>query len=222
MNVLTTRDLLRLSVMPSILAAIAAALIYAAAGRSLGFYLGPFFAVTLILPPLVTRRVGARDATLIAVAVIDTFAVAWLVAVFGGDLAVRQWLACYILLAAYGLALTVLTRATAAWLALLAGVAWLTWPVWTSPFVTINLARWLTPAHPLMAVNAIIRQHGMWLEQPLMYRYTSLGQDVPYTLPASIWPCVIAHVIIAIILMPPGALRARSSPPVGSSAAPAA
>jgi hypothetical protein len=221
----TTRDLLRLSVMPSVLAAIAAALIYAAAGRTLGFYLGPLFAVTLILPPLVTRRIAATHATLIAIAVVDTFAVAWLLAVFGRDLDLRQWLACYVVLAAYGLAILALTRATAAWFALVAGALWLTWPVWTSPFVTINLARWLTPAHPLMAVNVVVRQHGMWLEQRLMYRYSSLGQDVPYLLPASIWPCVIVHAALGVILLslrPRGRSRAPSSPPAGSSTAPSA
>ena len=207
----SARDLMRWSATPAVLAAIVAAAIYAAAGRTLGFYLGPFFATALILPPLVTRHVCTARALVIAAAVADTFAVAWLISVFAGDVGLRQWLACYVVLAAYTLALVAVTRVTAAWVALVVATLWLTWPVWTSPFVTIGLARWLTPAHPIMAVNSVVRQFGVWVEQPLMYRYTALGQDVPYTLPASVGASVLMHGAVALALLLPRLRRAVES-----------
>ena len=57
---------------------------------------------------------------------VDAIGVAWLIAVFGPNLTFLQWLQCYLVLAAYGLALTALTARTAAWVAVLCGVAWLT------------------------------------------------------------------------------------------------
>jgi hypothetical protein len=219
MTTTTVRDLLRLTVTPTTLAVIAVASIHAAAGRTLGFLLGPFFAVAMILPPLVTRRVRPARALIIAAAVVGTFVIGWLVA-FGGDGTLKQWLLCSIVLAAFTLALVALTRASAAWVAFVIATLWLTWPVWTSSFVTIGLANWLTPAHPLLAVNGVVRQFGVWLEQPLMYRYSALGQDVPYALPRTIWPCVMVHALAGIILLLPRASStARSRGPVESSAA---
>jgi len=124
-------------------------------------------------------------------------------------------------------ALTALARATTAWIAVIIGVAWLTWPVWTSPFINITLARWLTPAHPLMAINSVVMNYGAWLQQPLMYRYSSLGQDVPYLPPQSIWPCVLVHGAIALLLLAPEWWRARGrwqrrEAAAGSTAAPSA
>ncbi|MEA2710242.1 MAG: hypothetical protein QOF78_2843, partial [Phycisphaerales bacterium] len=146
----------------------------------------------------------------VAGAMVDALGVACLFAVFGPQITFVQWLECYLVLAAYAFALTALSRATAAWVAVLVGIAWLTWPIWTAPFLDIGVARWLTPAHPLMAINSIVLNHGVWLEQPLMYRFTTLNQDVPYALPRSIWPCAIVHVFIGLMLLAPGALRARS------------
>jgi hypothetical protein len=206
---LSIYSLLRLSAWPFVIGGAAASLCYAAAGETLGFYLGPVMAVTLILPVLVAGQARLRDAMIVGGAITDAVGIAWLIAVFGPNLTFTQWLACYLVLAAYALALLALTRATAAWFATLLGVAWLTWPVWTSPFLNITLARVLTPAHPLMAINSVVN-YDFWLEQPLMYRYASLGQDVPYVPPHSIWPCVIVHALIALLLLGPRAWwRAR-------------
>lgn len=207
---LSVRDLLRLSAWPFILAAAATSLCYAAAGGTLGFYLGPVMAVTLILPVMVAGHARLIGATIAAGAMLDAVGLAWLLAAFGPNLTFLQWLQCYLLLAAYAFALMALTRATAAWVAVVLGVAWLTWPLWTAPFLDITLARWLTPAHPLMAINRVVLDHGVWMEQPLMYRHATLGQDVPYALPRSIWPCVLVHTLIGLLLLAPAGWRARA------------
>ena len=203
-------DLLRLSAWPLAIAAAAVSLCYAAAGETLGFYLGPVMAVTVILPAMIEREQPWLAALVVAGAMVDAVGVAWLLAVFGPNLTFVQWLQCYLLLAAYAFALTALTRATAAWVTTLLAAAWLAWPLWTAPFLDITLARRLTPAHPLMAMNSVVLNYGVWMEQPLMYRQATLGQDVPYALPRSIWPCVIVHIFIGLLLSAPAWLRARS------------
>ena len=202
--VLSIADVLRISTWPFVIAAAATGLCYAAAGETLGFYLGPVMAVTLILPVMVAGHARLHEALIITGTMIDTIGIAWLIAVAGPNLTFFQWLSCYVILAAYCFALMALARSTAAWIATLLGIAWLTWPVWTSPFLDITLARWLTPAHPMLAINHVVLNHGAWLEQPLMYRYATLGQDVPYLLPQSVWPCVIVHALIGLLLLGPG------------------
>ena len=203
-------DLLLRAAWPIAVAGAATALCYAAAGETLGFYLGPVMMITLVLPSMIVVQSRLRDAAIIAGAMMDAVGLAWLIAVFGPNLTFLQWLACYVVLAAYAFALTALTRVTAAWIAVLVGVAWLAWPLWTAPFLDITLARWLTPGHPLMTINGVLlATHGAWLEQPLMYQYATLGQDVPYALPRSIWPCVIVHTLIGLLLLAPQWWRAR-------------
>jgi hypothetical protein len=203
-------EVLRIAALPFAIAGIGVGLCFIAAGESLGFYLGPAMVMTLILPVMVAARVRLRDSMIVAGAMIDAVGIVWLIAVFGPNLTFVQWLACYLVLAAYAFALAALARATAAWIATLLGIAWLTWPVWTSPFLNITLARWGTPAHPMLTINAVLLDHGVWLEQPLMYRYSVLGQDVPYALPQSIWPCVVMHALIGLLLLGRGWWRARA------------
>jgi len=216
---LSIADVLRISAWPFVMATLATGLCYAAAGETLGFYLGPVMAVTLILPVMVAGSARLRDAMIVAGAMVAAVAIGWVLTAFGANLSFIQWLACCLILAAYAFALTALARATAAWFATLLGVVWLTWPVWTSPFLNITLARCLTPAHPMFTLNAVLFDRGAWLEQPLMYRYSALGQDVPYTLPQSIWPCVIGHALIGLILLGPGWWRARGQSRMREAAA---
>jgi hypothetical protein len=223
-------DLTKIAAWPFALALAAVSLCYLAAGESLGFYLGSVFAVTLILPPLVAGETRGIDAAIVAGAIVDAVGIAWLIAVFGPNLTFAQWLACYVALAAYALALAgivwlirpVVGQLTAGAFAVLLGIAWLTWPVWTSPFLTRELAAWLTPAHPLFAINRVLLDHGVWMQQRVMYRYATLGQDVAYALPRSIWPCVFVHGIIAALPPSTAALRARWSRRAGAAGPPAA
>jgi hypothetical protein len=215
----STSESVRVAAWPFAIAAAATGLCYAAAGETLGFYLGAVMAVTLLLPVMVAAEARLRDVMIVGGTMIAAVAIGWLLSALGPNLSFVQWLACSLLLAAYALALLGLTRSTAAWMATLLGVAWLTWPVWTSPFLNITLARLLTPAHPMLTINAVLFDHGAWLEQPLMYRYSALGQDVPYALPQSIWPCVIVHALIGLILLGPGWWRAREQSRMREAAA---
>jgi MFS family permease len=93
-------------------------------------------------------------------------------------------------------------------------IAWFSWPVWLSPFVSGHsgalVVAWLAPAHPLLAINRVFIDSGLWTQQPLMYPLTALGQDIPFSMPTSILACVLAHAIIALAA---GLPAAKSSGP---------
>ena len=216
--------LLKLAAAPFILSAAATALCFAATGNSLGGYLGPFALVAMMLPPLLASERDRLRALIIAASVVDGVGVVWLLAALASQTTLLQWLACYVVMASYAWALCGLCRAlrSGAIVTCLA-LAWLTWPVWMSPWVTERAVAWLARAHPLLAVNHVLADLGIWTQQRLMYQFTSLGQDVPYTLPRSIWPCVLLHGIIGLTaLLPVAAPRkpqaASSTPPETTSA----
>ena len=61
--------------------------------------------------------------------------------------------------------------------------------------------KWLTMLHPPMALNAVFRNLGVWMQTPFMYRHCALGQDVPFELPAGVLPCVAFHAIVGLLLL---------------------
>ena len=219
-------SILQAAALPFALALVIAMLCYSAAGHSLGFYLGPVVGASLVVPPLVAGARGRLGAVIVAGSVIDGIGVVWLVRALGADATLSQWLACYVVLAAFACALAGLTwvlRRTIGGLAasavtIVLALAWLLWPIWTSPWITADGAAWLSPAHPLLAANHAVLDLGVWTQQSLVYRYTALGQDVPYALPESIWPCVLLQGLIALGLLWPEHRR----PAPGPSSAPAA
>lgn len=226
------RSIFRCAAYPLALGLVGAALCYLAAGRSLGFFLGALAVACCIVPPLVAGASDRFAAVIVAGAVIDAIGIAWLVAVLRGDLTILQWLGCYIVLAAvvFGLAgaawalrHVVGPLASAAIVVAVAG-AWLTWPIWTSPWITTEAAAWLAPAHPPLAINRVLLELGVWTQQPWMYRHTTLGQDVAFALPRTIWPCVLLHAIMATgLLARPARLRdalrqAEPAAPVSNAA----
>ena len=54
----------------------------------------------------------------------------------------------------------------------------------------------LVVAHPLLSLNAVLIDQGIWTERPQMYGWTALNQDVSYSLPAGIFWCVVVHVAV--------------------------
>jgi hypothetical protein len=74
----------------------------------------------------------------------------------------------------------------------------LTWPVWAShlllKFDSQPLVDLLVRVGPLFALNAAIDPTDPFTHRPLAYTLMNLGQDIPYAMPSTIWPCVILHV----------------------------
>src|SRR5574342_331320 len=102
--------LIKLAATPAILAIVATIACYAAAGNSLNFYLGPVAMIGLIVPPLVAGAKDRLTRLIVAGAAIDGVGVVWLVVVLATRTTLLQWLACYVVLAAFAFALCGLTR----------------------------------------------------------------------------------------------------------------
>ncbi|MDQ3440509.1 MAG: hypothetical protein M3478_09190 [Planctomycetota bacterium] len=198
---------------PFILLAALTGCCYLAAGPSLGLYLGGLALGMTLTPPFVVAHVARVERVLAVGSLIDGVGVVWLVAMFRSDVTFGQWLAAYVLLAACAIGAAGLTLALSRWvgalfasaLATVIVLAWLAWPIWLSawidrPSVVIAIG-WLVPVHPLLSLNGLLAHLGVWGEGPLMYQLTSLGQDVPYSLPSSIAICAGAHVLLGGALL---------------------
>ena len=188
---------------------------YLPAGDSLGFYFGGIALAAVVIPAIAMTQQRLVDSVLAAGGVIDGVGVVWLIAAIATAATIGQWIQAYLVLLSFGLALwalTVLLRqaigaALAAGITVLLALAWLTWPVWLSPWIGGRigeaLVAWLTPAHPLLAINRVFIDTGVWAEQRVMYRISALGQDVAYALPASVWMCVLVHAGVALAAATP-------------------
>lgn len=183
----------------------------AAAGLTLGFFLGAVFLAALIAPALAAGQERLLDRALAVGGVADAIALATLVALFAGRLSFIQWLEAYVLVVACVAALGAATHLLATlrldrWLAagvvMFAAMLWLLWPVWLAPVLTERLADWLTPCHPLFALNGLLRHLGLWSEQAgVAYHLTNLNQDIPHRLPDSPWPAIAAHLLLAAMAL---------------------
>ena len=182
-----------------LVAGLSAGATYISTGPTLAFYLlGPFL-IALMLPPLVSMESKFLQRMLIAGAVIDGTALAWLITALGSTITISQWLAGYLVLIAWGFALGGLTAVLrrlrlpsipAGAIAVAIGLAWLTWPVWLSAALRSHqsLAAALIPFHPPLVVNGLLHHLGLWTENS-GYPLTVLGQDVPYHLPG--WTALV-------------------------------
>jgi hypothetical protein len=198
------KRLASIALAPLLLGLVAAGLCYLAAGRSPGFYLGSVAMIALIVPPIASMHDRPLDALIAAGCVIDGIALAWIVAAITTSVTAGQWFAAYFVLLAFGAALCAISLlirgAVGAAIVTVIALLWLSWPIWLSPRISGGVAAWLTPAHPLLAINHVFREMGVWTEQRVMYQLTALGQDVPYRMPASVVSCVALHAAIALLL----------------------
>lgn len=186
-------------------------LAYHAAGLSLGLFLGGIFWVTLLTAPLAAGEKTWLGQSLVAVGMILGVAGVWIFVATKTAFPIKLVALSSAVLLAYTLAITALTgfisrgplaRAGGAIVTLLA-LAWFFWPIWLSPALSQpqgqRLVHWLVPCHPVFSVNAVLLPKlGYWAEQSIAYHYTSLSDDVSYSLPTSVLPCVALHGCIAI------------------------
>src|SRR5688572_190916 len=97
--------LLRVIAVPLLLSIMFTSAVYLATGPSLGLFIGGVFVATLLAPPLVLWRDEMIDGVIVAMSIVDGAAVVWLVAVFTTETTFFEWLAAYVVLAAYVTAL---------------------------------------------------------------------------------------------------------------------
>jgi hypothetical protein len=194
-----------------LLAVAAAMLCRHAAGVSLGLFFGGVAFTTLVVPPLTAGESTPVRRAIVAILVCLGVSLVWLSAL-SDVLSMRQWLACFVALLAYSLALGGICAClvslganavvTSAFITVL-GLLWLTWPVWLSRVLTTAtgefLVDWLVPAHPLFAINAVLQQFDSWDRYPLAYsRLTVLNQDVFYSMPAGVLWTTSVHALIGV------------------------
>ena len=177
-------------------------------GATLGFLFAPVFLATVFTPPLVLahRQSWLRVAAWFAISA--GVSVGWLA--FDG-LRAAETFRCIFVLAAYLLALAGfasllttfhITELLASAIVTLLALLWLTWPVWLSRALTPShgdaLVAWLSPAHPLLAINGVVRaRFDAWDRYQMAYQQlTTLNQDVIYRLPAGIAPAVLLHAAV--------------------------
>ncbi len=206
---------------------IAGALTYAAAGPSLGLYLGGLAWAALLIPYLAlgeTRhspapgmpgegwegglgshlRRGLRLFPLLPFTL--GLALIWL---WSDTASIFNLIRCWLVLLAFsvavggvalGLCALVRSRVLAAALSVWIAALWLTWPIWLAHALQRPAGQtWtdrLIPLHPPLVLNGILAHLGVWAEHPLAYHLTNLGQDVFYTLPQSILPCLLLHLAL--------------------------
>jgi hypothetical protein len=199
-------QLLRAASLPFVLGMLIAIACWIACGINLGLFFGGIALTIILLPPLAMRADRPVYALLATVSVVDGVGIVWLIAVLM-KLTLLQWLQAYMVLAVVALAVLGMVMslrrvigAAAAAGTTIVFLAWLSWPVWLSPWADARLVAMLAPVHPLFALNRVLVDLGIWTQQPVMYQLTSLGQDVPYELPASTGACVLAHLLMGLTL----------------------
>lgn len=187
---------------------LAAALLYLAAGDTLGAWLGGFAVIALVLPGLAVRRESFWHRTLDAAAGVDVVVLGWMGVTMLGGASMGSWLTVSILLCCFAAALMGVVWlmdagripvGLAVFVTSMGAVAWLASPVGLSRWMDDRIAGFLGRFHPLLAANGQLTRLGIWLEQPRVYRHAVLGQDVPYTLPATVWPSAGAHLLVGVV-----------------------
>lgn len=179
-------------------------------GPSLALIFAGFFILTPILPAMLLTQSRRIDQLLIgAISTIGIFVI-WM---FGFTFS--QFLQCAIVLITYAILLAgfalVLVRIRfnplfSNALVTIAALAWLTWPIWLVPNLpdshVNSVANFLIRFHPLFAINGVLKNFGDWSHWPIAYRnLTTLGQNIPYSLPTSIIPTCAVHGTVGIALI---------------------
>jgi hypothetical protein len=176
-------------------------------GASLSTFICGLVIVVAMVPAMTLARRNWTSRLIASGSVTDSIAITWLVLVFVSPISFWQWLGAYVAMLAFALALSGvammlaslrLDRVIAATVTSILGFAWLSWPVWLSPHLQgetgVRVAGALVFAHPIFALNALLSPPlEIWTHMPVMYRLTTLGQDLAYQLPGGIAWCIAIH-----------------------------
>lgn len=199
-------------------AAAGTALVWWAAGNSLGLWLGGFAVAAAVAPAAALRHRRVREQILTAGASADPAVGVWLIAALLTGVSPWSWLACAVLLYAFaaagagmaaGLRAIRLPAGLAMAITAIALFAWLAAPVWLAGHLGDRGIDRLAAHHPLIAANGQLLDLGVWLEHGLVYRHTVMGQDVAYAIPETVWPSALLHAGIAAVGFLAAALLAR-------------
>jgi hypothetical protein len=197
----------------------ASAAMVTASGVNLGMLFGAIALAAILIPPMSLVRAKLGHALLICAMVCDGLAIPWLIALWNAPVTLIQLLLCYVLMIGWCAALFGLTLAmarffrdeiTSSAIVVVLAMLWLSSLIWL-PASTGAPVDGLLAVHPLFALNGLLKELGIWTQQPIAYKYLfTLGQDVPYVLPATVWPCVALHSLIGMVGIGIGRVRGRT------------
>lgn len=186
-----------------------------ATGFSLGFYFAGIVAAAILIPSLALAERSVLHRLFIAGAVTDGVAIMWLAGLLG-SLSIKQWLVCYALLICWAFALAGLAHLLdrvirnglfASAIVVVIAILWLSWPIWLSNVGSPALVA----THPLLALNGVLSEYGVWSEQPIAYQHLMrLNQDIGYELPRSIAPAAGGHLLVGAIALLLGRVVGKS------------
>ena len=208
----TFRPLLKPAITGVIFSVIATAWCALAAGQGLSLFFGAVLLSAFYVPALTlaeTPEVRWIPPLSIGAGII----LCWTVSLHIADVTVGELFRCSLICLVFTFALaglaSLLARIrlappAAAFTVTLIALLWLTWPVWLSHGLTQARVDALTYAHPLLAINGVLRHLGAWDRATLAYqRLTILNQDIPYSLPHTILPALLVHSLIGVACFTP-------------------
>lgn len=208
-----SRDILLPPIAPLLLTAVGTYICYAAAGLSLGLFLGGILWGGVLSGTFIAAEKTWLGRWAAGIGAVHGIAGVWLFASIKGNFPLGLWWLSYLSLTAtvfaIGGIISLLRRMRcgpigSGAIVTVVALAWLLWPIWLSPALHgergDRIVSILVPANPMFAVNAILRERlGYWVEQSIAYHYTSLSDDVSYSLPHSVWWCVGWHGATGVI-----------------------
>lgn len=198
----SARTALKQIAFPTALAVVFTSVAYAASGANLGLLLCGLFGAGFTLALCDQPKLPVVIRTLQCATIIHAVAVVFLIAVFASRVSFLQWLQSYaVLVAVSSTFFALLLAGSNSKLIALLWIIWFASPVLMAHAMLAqhgqNVADFITRYHPLFAFNRVLLDQGLWTGGDIAYRFlTPLGQDVPYALPETIWPCVIGHLLI--------------------------
>lgn len=189
-----------------VLTALCVVALYLVAGASLGLWLGSVAIAGAVVPAMALRFDDRRRQAVSTAGVVLVIATCW--ACGSAEVGARSLANCCAVLVGFSGTVWGVSRVLR-WMGIGAvpaigvvtvlGFGWLTGVIWLVPLLGGRGVGLLSELHPLLVMNSQLTPLGIWLEHPVIYRLTTLGQDVPYALPGSCWPAVVLHGGVGVI-----------------------
>ncbi len=203
------RGMLWCIALPLVAGGAAGIVCYLIAGNSLDLFLGGLCFTSILVCPMAAIAGRLPGTLFVSLALTLGMACSWFLPVHERLIAPGQWIMCLLVLWTFLFALSSLVLvmmrlglsaiASVTWVQALA-IAWLSWPIWLSGILPGVPLRWCVAVHPLFAINATLTDLGIWTEQQVAYGLTTMGQDVPYQLPASGWVAIAFQGGVAMLM----------------------
>lgn len=208
----SARRVLKQAALPLVAGAAAGIVAIIAAGPTLGAFFGATVLAALLVPGIALSAVRPSAVLIRAGGLADGVGLVWLWMIFAAGIGFWQWLGAYAVLVALLSVLVGLGWAmrrvgaaagVSAGISATLGALWLSCPIWLFHHLTHmgadRVVRGIVAIHPLFAFNSLL-DLGNWTEMGRAYHLLQLNQDVPIALPATIWPSVAAHGVLALAL----------------------